>query len=366
MNVGIIGGGACGVICAIKLKKLNPLCNVTIFEQNDRILKKVLKTGNGKCNIANTIIKQEMYNDFSLISNNQDILVLNELKNLGIVLKETTLGRVYPYSESAKTVVNCLLRNLEKLHVEVKTNYLVQKVEFKKGLYHINNDLSFDSLVVATGSIAQEITNGYSFLNNLGLSITSLKPGLVPIITKEKTQHLQGLRIKCNAYVKEFSFSGEILFKNDGLSGILSLDISRIVKIGDQIVLDLMPEYSYQEIKDLFLNSNEEKEIVLEGIFSKMLATDLLKRSNNLDGLIQNIKLFKFTVLGFKDYKEAQIVCGGVNLNEINSNFEVKKYPNLFLGGEVLDVDGASGGYNLYFAWLSGLVIANNIIKKYL
>ena len=365
MNIGIIGGGACGVMCAIKLKKLNSLWNVTILEQNDRILKKVLKTGNGKCNIANTIINKDMYNDFNLILSNQDVNVFNELKSLKIVLKETTLGRVYPYSESAKTVVNSLLRNLEKLHVDVKTNYLVQKIEFKKEVYFINNDLSFDILVVATGSIAQEVTNGYGILSNLGLGITSLRPGLVPIITKEKTQHLQGLRIKCDAYVKGLSFSGEILFKNDGLSGILSLDISRIVRIGDQITLDLMPEYSYQEIKNLFINSNEDKEVVLEGIFSKMLATDLLKRSNNLDELIKNIKKFKYTVLGFKDYKEAQIVCGGVNLTEVNSNFEVKKYPNLYLGGEVLDVDGASGGYNLYFAWLSGIVIANSIMKKY-
>ena len=164
MRVGIIGGGACGVIAAITIKKNNRNIDVTILEQNDRILKKLLKTGNGKCNIANNIITSDMYNDYTLIDNNSDINVLKELMDLGLVLKETTLGRVYPYSEQAKSVVNVILRDLDKYGVEVKTDYKVISINKKGNCYYVNNELLFDYLVIATGSIAQEeLSDQYIF-----------------------------------------------------------------------------------------------------------------------------------------------------------------------------------------------------------
>lgn len=365
MDIAIIGGGACGVMCAIQLKKKNKDINVTVFEQNDRILKKVLKTGNGKCNISNNQITSEMYNDFRLIENNY-VNIYQELFDLGIVLKETTLGRVYPYSESAKTVVSVLLRNLNKLGVKVITNYNVTCINKREQQYIINNQYKFDYIVIASGSKAQETTTGYNLVQSLGHSLTPLIPGLVPIVTNEKTDHLQGIRWKCDAYVNSKKFSGEILFKNDGLSGILSLDISRIVQPKDIIVLDLMPEYQEEDIKNLFGDKELKPEIVLEGIFSKMLASDLLKRSKDLNELIYNIKRYTFTVKSVKDFKEAQIVRGGVKLSEVNNDFSSKIDSNIYLGGEILDVDGASGGYNLYFAWLSGIVVANSINRKIL
>lgn len=364
MRVAVIGGGACGVICALKLKKNNPDIEVVIFEQNDRILKKVLKSGNGKCNISNSLITEDMYNDFSLIGNNSDIDVNKELKELGIVLKETTLGRVYPYSESSKTVVNVLLRNLDKYNIVIKTNYNVSKIEYQNNLFAINNQEYFDYAVIATGSIAQEKTLGYDLVKSLGHRILQLQPGLVPIITEEKTDHLQGIRCKCETKFNGRTIKGELLFKNDGLSGILSLDLSCLVKIGDKISFDLMPEFTHQEIKDLFKDKSVSSRDVLEGIFNKVLVNDLIKRSKNLNEIIENIKNYQFTVKGFKDFKEAQIVRGGVCLDEVNNDFSSRKLNKLYLGGEILDVNGLSGGYNLYFAWLSGIVIANSICNK--
>ena len=357
MKVGLIGGGACGVMTALMLKKHNPNIDVVILEQNDRILKKLLKTGNGKCNIANNIITSDMYNSFDLIENNSDINVLKELMDLGLVLKETTLGRVYPYSEQAKSVVNVLLKDLDKASVLVYTNYNVNRVDLNNG-FIVNNDKRFDYLVMATGSIAQEKTNGYELLKHLGHKITDLKPGLVPIKVKEKVDHLQGLRIKCAATASGKTLSGEILFKNDGISGILALDLSRIVNVGDKISLDLMPDYTKEDIDKLLENKN--KEDVLDGIFVKMITKEILNRGKDISS---TIKHFDFTVSGFYDYNDGQIVCGGVDLNNIK-NFESTIIPNLYIGGEVLDVDGASGGYNLYFAWLSGIVIANDILRK--
>ncbi len=356
MNVGIIGGGACGVMCALTIKKKNENINVTILEQNDRILKKVLKTGNGKCNIANNIITSDMYNDYSLIEENSDINVISELMDLGLVLKETTLGRVYPYSEQASSVVNVLLRDLNNLKVNIKTNYLVKSIKNKNNKFIINDTDSFDFLVIATGSIAQEKTNGYDLLKALGHKVTDLHPALVPIKVKEKVDSMQGLRIKCDAYVNSRKLSGEILFKNDGLSGILALDLSRLVNIGDEIRLDLMPEYSIDDLNELLKNNKEE---TLDGIFAKMINKEILKRGSDTAYIIKN---FNFMVSGFYDYNNAQIVRGGVVLNEID-NFQSKIINNLYIGGEILNVDGASGGYNLYFAWLSGIVIGNEILK---
>lgn len=358
MKVGIIGGGACGVITALTIKKNSPNINVTILEQNDRILKKLLKTGNGKCNIANNIITSEMYNDYSLIDDNSDINVIKELMDYGLVLKETTLGRVYPYSEQAKSVVNVLLRDLEKYDVEICTNYLVEKITIKDSKYIINGDKEFDYLVIASGSIAQEKTNGYDLLKNLNHHITPLRPALVPIKVKEKVDHLQGLRIKCKATLNGRVLDGEILFKNDGLSGILALDLSRLGEAGDVISLDLMPEYSEEEINNLLTGTKKEE--VLEGIFAKMIVKEILSRGNNTSYIIKHLT---FTISGFYGFNDGQIVRGGLKLDEI-SNYESAIHSNLFIGGEVLDVDGASGGYNLYFAWLSGIVIGNNIVKR--
>ena len=331
MKVGIIGGGACGVITALTIKKNSPNINVTILEQNDRILKKLLKTGNGKCNIANNIITSEMYNDYSLIDDNSDINVIKELMDYGLVLKETTLGRVYPYSEQAKSVVNVLLRDLEKYDVEICTNYLVEKITIKDSKYIINGDKEFDYLVIASGSIAQEKTNGYDLLKNLNHHITPLRPALVPIKVKEKVDHLQGLRIKCKATLNGRVLDGEILFKN---------------------------EYSEEEINNLLTGTKKEE--VLEGIFAKMIVKEILSRGNNTSYIIKHLT---FTISGFYGFNDGQIVRGGLKLDEI-SNYESAIHSNLFIGGEVLDVDGASGGYNLYFAWLSGIVIGNNIVKR--
>ena len=358
MRIGIIGGGACGVMTALTLKKINQNIDVVIFEQNDRILKKVLKTGNGKCNIANNIITSDKYNDYSLIENNGDINVIKELMDLGLVLKETSLGRVYPYSEQAKSVVNVLLRDLEKYDVKICANYEVKTISSDNNKYIINNEFIFDYLVVATGSIAQEKTNGYDLLKNLGHHITPLRPALVPIKVKEKVDHLQGLRVKCSATLNNQVLDGEILFKNDGLSGILALDLSRIGNKSDVIFLDLMPEYTEEEI-DSLLQSGDKEEI-LDGIFAKMLTKEILKRGDNTSYIIKH---FSFTISGFYGFNDGQIVQGGVDLSDID-NFESVVHPNLFIGGEVLNVDGASGGYNLFFAWLSGIVIGRSIIKK--
>lgn len=364
MNIGIIGGGASGVLCAIRLKQ-NLNINVTILEQNDRLLKKLMKTGNGKCNIMNKNIASNYYNDYSLIEGN-NINVYQEIESLGILLKELTLGRIYPYSEQSKTVINVLLRKIKELGINVKLNEEVININKLDNLFIVksrNNNYSFDKLIIATGSIAQEKTNGYDLIKNLGLNVSKLSPGLVPLKVYEDTKALSGLRIKTKACINSHICEGELLFKDDGISGIIVLDISRFSNVGDKISFDLMPEYTREDIFPMLKKGNLEES--LEGIFPKMIALDILKRSEyNISRVLDVIKNYTFTVKGDMGFKESQITLGGVYTNEVNKNFESKKIKDLFILGEVLNVDGASGGYNLYFAWLSSIASSNYIINN--
>lgn len=369
MKVVIIGGGASGVFCAINIKKKCPYHEVTILEQNDRILKKVLKTGNGRCNICNSIIEPFYYNDFSLIEANNDVSVIKKMEDIGFLLKSEEQGRMYPYSESANVVVNTLMSKLIDSGVEVVTKYEVKsivKTKDKSNNFLINNNLKCDYIVMATGSIAQEKTLGYDIMKSLGHTITDLRPGLVPLITREETDLIKGIRWKCTAKVvnkpKLRKLTGEVLFKEHGISGIISLDLSNMVKDRDVVSFDLMPEYSEVEINNLVTKNGNN---FLENVFPKMLYFDIKRRALKQNTtIIKIIKNYNFTILGTKGYNDAQITLGGVSIKDVQNNFESKKVNNLYIVGELLDVNGASGGYNLNFAWLSGYCASRAIISK--
>ena len=364
-DVIIIGGGASGVALAINLKKVNPNLKVTLLEQNDKILKKVLKTGNGKCNISNYNICKEYYHNYEHFEKWIDKFDVEKyFEELGIIIKKDDLGRYYPLSEASNSVVDILRYNLEKLNVEVKTDFLVERVE-KKNVFTIygKEKLECKYLVIATGSYAQSKTNGYDLAKSLNHSITDLKPGLTPIKVKENVKSLQGIRIKCKASVNGFERSGEILFKEDAISGILSLELSRHVKNGDIINIDLIPSLSENELYKFLVG--KDLDIALNGILPKMVGQYVLKKSSSLEEIVDNIKKCKFTVKELYGYNYSQIVCGGVKINEIKDTFESKKIDDLYIVGELLDIDGDCGGFNLYFAWLSAYVASLAITKSF-
>ncbi len=353
-DVVIVGGGASGVIAALKIKKLSKK-SVCILEQNDKIMKKILKTGNGKCNIYNHNIESKFYNDFSLFTEEVDLA--NEFEELGLLVKEDDMGRMYPYSESANNVVNVLLNALKDNNVEIRTNTLVKKI-VKKNNFIINDEIEADNVIIATGSIAQERTNGYELLKSLGHNITDLKPGLVSLVTKEKTNHLKGIRVKCKE--NNYNISGEVLFKENGLSGIISFDLSRYVGKNDILSFDLAPDYS-EEYLIKYLKDNYEMRLL--GLFPKMLASDILNRAGkDIKKIVEMIKNYTFTVINRNGFDTAQITIGGVKVDELNTDFSSKKVKGLYVTGEVIDVDGACGGYNLYFAWMSGILAAKSIV----
>lgn len=361
MRTVIIGGGASGVFSGITIKTAKPKMDVIILEQNNKLLKKVLKTGSGKCNISNEHINKDKYDNFTLIEENKQINVSKILDNYGFLLRQDSVGRLYPYNLSSKCVVRILQDKIDELGINCKLNYEVKSIKKKNNLFIINNEIECDYVVIATGSKAQEKTCGYELAKSLGHSVTTLRPGLVPIKTYENTNNLKGLHWKCSMKCNDFCDTGEVLFREDGLSGIITLDASNHLQEGDIIHIDLMPDYSFDVLNEI---ADKRGIMYIKNIFPSPLWEEIKKRSQKDGYYISTIKDLTYTVYEKKGFEDAQITLGGIKTLEIDKNFESKKQKNMFIVGEVLDVAGSTGGYNLHFAWLSGYVAGKAIAKK--
>ena len=353
MKIGIIGAGASGVYLAIRVKEKNPSFDVTLIERNDKILKKVLVTGNGRCNYANIGDLTGKYN------NELANKLLNEFKPQDIVavfdkygIHPTYLDElVFPTSLSAQTVVLMLNKKIEELGIKVKLNESVIDYQKKDNKFYVKtneNEYIFDKLVISAGGCAypQLGTDGtlLDILKKKGYKIETLSPSLSPIKTKENTKKISGQRAKGRVKLldnneKVYQEDGEILFKDDGISGIVILNMSaRInrlnVKKNIKLVVDLAP--NSKSIKQ-----NQYYEYVAPKIAEYLIA-------NNLD-----IHHLVFTFKDFYEYKIAEVSHGGLSLSEVNDSLESKKENSLYFTGEVLDIDGMCGGYNLMFAFAS-------------
>ena len=353
MKIGIIGAGASGAFLAIRLKEKNPSFDVTLIERNDKILKKVLVTGNGRCNYANMGDLVGKYN------NDLANKLLKEFKPQDIVaifdkygIHPTYLDElVFPTSMSAQTVVLMLSKKIEELGIKVKLNESVIDYQKKDNKFYVKtneNEYIFDKLVISAGGCAypQLGTDGtlLDILKKKGYKIETLSPSLSPIKAKENTKKISGQRAKgrvtlLNNNEEVYQEDGEILFKDDGISGIVILNMSaRINRLKDKknikLVVDLAP--NSKSIKQ-----NQYYEYVAPKIAEYLLA-------NNLD-----IHHLVFTFKDFYEYKIAEVSHGGLSLSEVNDSLESKKEEGLYFTGEVLDIDGMCGGYNLMFAFAS-------------
>lgn len=387
MRIGIVGAGASGIFLALKLKDLNDKIDVTLIDQKEKIGKKLYATGNGKCNLGNVVLNSNSYNlDVSKIVNENSIEdVFYCFEKWGIPLKQIN-NLIYPYSESAKEIMD-ILNSL------IKSKGIKVILDTKVNDYHINDrvvltvdkgELSFDCVVIASGgkSSSQFGSDGsiLSILKKHGYDITTLRPGLCPIKTREKTQKMQGLRIKGDASLifkghtiaKE---SGEILFKKDGLSGIAIFNISSLISrnnINDNysISIDCFPKFSINDLVAYFrkMNENSKSFCFLYGFFVKPIADDILSRINlqnkcffnekEIENIAKICKNYAFTYDSLYDFNDSQVTVGGVSLLEIDDDFKSIKEDKIFLCGEVLDVDGLSGGYNLLWSFISAWKVA--------
>lgn len=378
MKVAIIGGGASGVLCALKLKKLNNKYDITIFEASNKLLKKVSISGNGRCNLGNLYITDECYLNKRSI---QDLSThlgdsLAFFENLGLLTYTDNEGRIYPLSKEANSVVEILNKELFYNRIKVINNTFINEIKRVDNQYLIKDD-RYDYVVIATGSNAGIKLNydPYELINNLNFKMTALKPGLVGFKVKEDLTDIAGVRASVTVSAFGKKSQGEIIFKEDGVSGICVMDLSIFKNDDAKILIDLLPDYSLDDLLNYMHKkiSNDSKlklhNLMLGTVHSKILNIINRKYHNELvndltdDEVIKYLKIFKefkLTITDSYDLSNAQVVCGGVSFSEVE-NFESKKYPNLFLVGEVLDQAGICGGYNLWFAFTTGLVVAEII-----
>lgn len=363
----IIGAGASGLLCAHELADRGH--NVIVLEQSNKAGRKILASGNGRCNLSNTNLDMYFYNTddkrIETIIHNFDAKTY--FNQIGLLTRQVgTL--LYPFSNQSLTVKNVLMNNFDQLALieECQAIDIIKKansyvVKTTKGNYECNN------VVIATGSPASLLSgeNSYDLVKILDLKMTKLYPSLVQVKTKPAFPSLKGVRVKCKVSLLAENRVienqiGEVLFSDKGLSGICIMQLSRLlprIKGKVEISLDLLPEMSKQELVS-FLEKRKEQfgNYYLEGIFNDKLAKVLIN--------VKNLKDIRFQIIETFDYTKAQVMSGGVSLDEVNEDLECYKYPGIYLAGEILDVDGDCGGYNLHFAFASGYHIARAIKNK--
>lgn len=357
MKVAILGGGACGLVLANILEQ-NQI-EYEVFEKS-LVGRKILSSGNGKANIANLNVTLDSYNQrfgYELVKEYQDRL-FQFFKSIHLLTKKDEEGRIYPYSESSLSVLNCLLKNKLKL-VE---NFAVTSITKINHKYYINSVRGpFDLVVLATGSMASFLPKKqdgfYSYLDTIHLPIRKPTPSLVGFQLDCDFKKIAGVRVKCRASLLKdeqriHQELGEVILKTDGISGICILNLSsKYARLKDKsncfISLDLLPD----------VHPFEEGYSDLEGILHPKLVNYFKEHHLNLD----QVHHFKFLIKDVYDFEFAQVVSGGVPLDEINPNLTLKQDSNFYIGGELLDVDGMCGGYNLMFAFACGLKIGEEI-----
>lgn len=381
MNIAIIGSGPAGLHSSIILKKEHPSYEITVFEKEEKLAKKLYATGNGHCNLLN---KKLLPNRF----NNQNFLktvlrdfsypeLKKELNNLGVALYEDG-DYVYPLSFHAGSYIKYLLTLATSLGVKFQNVTKISDYQKDNNGYTLNSFGHFDAILIATGGKSSpNLGSDGSFFETLkkhGYKINELRPGLAPVKVKQNVKCLQGFRhhalVKATLDNKQiFLEEGEVLFKKDGLSGIVVFNAestiyrNKIVK-NPKISLDLFPEYSYYALCDLLNNAkNQNKDSFLSTIVPLPLETYLKEVCKNRDisSLATNLKHMSFDVLSPYPFEDSQVSIGGVDLGEVSSFLESKKERNVFFLGEVLDIDGNCGGFNLSWALLSALLVSKRV-----
>ena len=392
-KVVIIGGGAAGLVAAIKASNQN---EVILLEANDKCGKKILLTGNGRCNYWNSDIKIDNYhtdnieNLSNIISNNNQEEVYSFLESIGIYSKIKN-GYYYPYSNQASSVRTLLLNEIERRKIKVIYNFKVESILKRDNGFVVkseNDEIICDKVIIASGSKACPKTgsdgSSYDLALSLGHHINQVTPSLTPLKGNDSYfKDWDGVRCdsKISLFVDDKKFieeEGEIQLTDYGISGICTFNISGLAtKSLEQkkkviVKINFLPSLT-KSFYDWFNERNKNIpnhsiEELLESVLPYKLMFVLLKKANinrddnwnNLEEskkrkLANIIEEFELEITGYQSFDRAQVATGGVSLTEINPNtMESLVTPNLYLVGELLDVDGKCGGFNLAFAFISG------------
>lgn len=389
LNIAVIGGGASGLFAAISAKNENT--DVTIYEKEKRVGRKILATGNGRCNMTNTTASYNDYHSLDIkfiyptIERFWVDQTLDFFENIGILWKEEDDGKVYPYSDTASAVLDVLRQKLEKSGVITECEFGVKKIKKQNNQFIIEDKNGkrkrADRVIIATGGMAGAQLgsdgSGYKILEGFGHKITKLYPSLVQIRTETDTvKKLKGIKVNAKVSVGDKEKTGEVLFTDYGISGPPVFWLSSYIEGEKEIALDIMPEYSYTDISDMITKRvNTLGDIPLEdffvGMLNKRVSQALLKHigveplsrlasslsRKEIQAISSIIKNFKLQIKGTSTWNNAQVTKGGADVSQFNADtMESKLVKGLYCCGEVLDVDGDCGGYNLQWAWSSGYI----------
>lgn len=390
----IIGGGACGLMCAVQAGFLGK--QTLVLEKNDKVGAKILISGGGRCNYTNLYASHQQF-----ISGNEHFVksafaqwtvddTISFFETYGIKGKEKTLGQLFPESDKARDVVKVFTDLCHDLGQEISCNADVKQIEQTaegfKVIYESYGEgaaLTTAKVVIASGGLPIAKMGATDFglriARKFGLSIINTAPALVPLTITGKDQpwyeQLSGNSVFCRVWNDRASFDENILFTHWGLSGPAILQISSYWRPGEFIFIDLLPDKDITGLIQQERMANGKKMLLnfLTTLYTRKFVealSDRLPADKNLASLSKSdlenihnlIHQFKVKPAGDKGYDKAEVMRGGVSTNELYSKtLEAKKVPGLFFGGECVDVTGWLGGYNFQWAWASGFVIAQNL-----
>lgn len=404
-DVAIIGGGAAGLCAAVRLKQNNPALKVAILEQLPRIGKKLITTGNGRCNITNKSIELSRYHgeDVSFceyaLKKYTNHTAESFFKKLGIIFVYDEVGRAYPYSLQASSVVDALRFALEELQVDIFTETAVTDIEKRKNLYTVKSqsltlDCRFVILAAGLYSGGEKIGSNGSVLRlfkQKGYKTIKTTPAIVQLKTDPAAvRALKGMKVNATARLTDGKTVlreeyGEVLFCDYGLSGPPVLQLSRNAeRISKRlfISLDIMPEYTANQLEQIIAERiNDLKHRTLEefftGMLNKRVGQSVLKecgfslsqsvkelKTSDARAFAEKIKDWRFEIKGTTGFINSQVTAGGLATECFDPQTMMsKKDKNLFAIGEILDIDGDCGGFNLQWAWSSSLLAADAICK---
>lgn len=393
-KVVVIGGGASGMMAAIQAARAG--AHVTILEHTDRVGKKILSTGNGRCNLTNHHQAQECYRSsnpgfpMSVIEKYPVSDTLDFFNELGILPKSKN-GYIYPNSEQASAVLDVLRMEAAHREVEVRCGCTVREIRCGS-VFQIGTSAGTyrgDSLILAAGSRAAPATgsdgSGYTLAQMLGHTLIPPLPALVQLRCKEKHyKQLAGIRLEARLKLyadgrEQDTQEGELQLTDYGISGIPTFQLSRYASVAlyekrkVQVQIDFLPRQTEQEtgvlLRERALSMGyKTADEWMTGILNKKLSSVLLKlagipwgetvsrmKEEQMKQLLKQIKRYETIVTATNPYENAQICCGGIDTREVSPDtMESRLIPGLFFAGELLDVDGICGGYNLQWAWSSG------------
>lgn len=397
----VIGGGAAGFFCAVNAARINPTLKVVLLEKGSKVLSKVKASGGGRCNVTHACF--DIPELIKRYPRGQNFLkksfhwfytkdTIEWFEQRGVALKTEEDGRMFPVTDDAQTIINCLLKEADKCKVEVRLHADVKqitKVENGFELETTNNKLQTDFLCIACGGFPK--STQFDWLKQLGHSIEEPVPSLFTFnIPNNTITSLMGVSVE-RATVKiqstKLAETGPLLITHWGLSGpaILKLSAWGARELAEKnyiftIAINWLQDYNEQILRDAWINLRnqlatqkignrnpfnlpnrlwlyllEQSEINVELRWAELLAKQQKK-------LIQMLTAQVLQVKGKTTFKEEFVTCGGIKLSEINANtMESKMIPNLFFAGEIMDVDGVTGGFNFQNAWTSGFIAAKNV-----